>query len=503
MGKLERNTIDNLAGTAWSIALGLVSVPFLIRYLGAEAFGLTGFFLTIQSLCTILDLGIGATVSREMPRLVAGDAPAAEQRDLVFTLQAIYWTAAVVVGVVVFAAAPLIASHWLKPQQLSPETVQLCIRMMGVAVALQFPLAFYRCALLGLHRTGLFNAIFGINAVLRWPVAVIAVMVSPRPETFFAVQIVTGFVGTGAAALLLWRCLPVAAEAARLQSALVVQLWRFAALYSANSTALLMLQQADKLIVSSILSLESFGYYSLAQRLAGGIYGLIASVNGATFPHLSAAAAHADEAAVARLYHRGCQLMAVLIGPIAAITVCFPKEVLLLWTRSATAVENVHVPLALAAAGMLVHAIIQGPHYLQVAYGSWRLITITNLGLLATILPACVFLAGRYGAAGAASVSLLLNAAYLLTVPLVHRRFARGELRRWFFQDVFLPIGGAFAVAGGAYALMPGGLGWAATFAYLCAVGAATVAVAALVSTAVRPALGLNPRSRTPQPEIA
>ena len=42
MGKLERNTIDNLAGTVWSIALALLSVPFLIRFLGAEAFGLTG-----------------------------------------------------------------------------------------------------------------------------------------------------------------------------------------------------------------------------------------------------------------------------------------------------------------------------------------------------------------------------------------------------------------------------------------------------------------------------
>lgn len=501
MGKLERNTIDNLAGTVWSIALALLSVPFLIRFLGAEAFGLTGFFLTLQGLCTMLDLGIGATVTREMPRLAGSDAPPAEQRDLIFTFQAIYWAASILAGVAIFAAAPMIASLWLKPEQLSLETVQLCIRMMAVAIALQFPLVFYRCGMLGLHRTGLFNAVFGLTAVLRWPAAVLAVMVSPRPETFFAAQIVAGVVGTGAAAVLLWRCLPAASEAARFRPALVVRLWQFAALYGANSTAMLLLQQADKLIVSSILSLESFGYYSLAQRLASGLYALIVAVNSATFPHMSGAAALADDAAVARLYHRGCQLMAVLIAPLVAVTVFFSKEVLFIWTRSAAAVENAHVPLALAAGGMLVHAIIQGPHYLQVAHGFWRLITIANLLLLATILPACVFLAGRYGAAGAASVSLLLNAGFLFTVPLVHRRFARGELRRWFLQDVAVPVGGAFAVAGVASALMPATLGWAATFAYLCAAGAATLAVTALVSPELRQAFGAG--TRAPQAETA
>ncbi|HEX8407826.1 MAG TPA: hypothetical protein VF883_03110, partial [Thermoanaerobaculia bacterium] len=75
--------------------------------------------------------------------------------------------------------------------------------------------------------------------------------------------------------------------------------------------------------------------------------------------------------------------------------------------------------------------------------------------------------------------------------------FARGELRRWVFHDVSLPVCGAFAVAGGAYLLMPGALGWAATFAYLCASGAATLVAAALVSPEFRRAFGAKPQPET------
>lgn len=45
----HRHTFANLAGTVWSVVLGLVCVPLFIRFLGAEAFGLIGLSLAMQS----------------------------------------------------------------------------------------------------------------------------------------------------------------------------------------------------------------------------------------------------------------------------------------------------------------------------------------------------------------------------------------------------------------------------------------------------------------------
>src|SRR5438270_2615959 len=433
MGKLERNTAANLGGTIWSVVLGLVCVPLLIRFLGAEAFGLVGLFLTLQSIFALLDLGVGATLNREIARLSATAADGAEQRDLVFTLQAIYWAAAVAIAALTIAFAPFIAGTWLKPHSLPVATVTTSVRMMGGAIALQFPFVFYQCGMLGLQRHVLFNTLAAIVATFRSAgILLLVAFVSRTPETYFGGQMIVSAGATADAALLLWRILPSSGgRSPRFRRELLQRVWRFGAAWGVNSPATLALMQGDRIVLSAVLPLEMFGWYALAQRIASGLYALIVAVDGVTFPHFSGAVAAGDEREIASVYHRGAQVMAVLLVPAAVVAAIFSREVLTLLTRDAAAVRNADLVLTLLAAGMLLHGIFQAPYYMQLAYGRWRLISITNGVLVATILPLYVAGGKVFGAAGAAAVFVLLNLAWALTMPLMHRRFVRGEQRRW------------------------------------------------------------------------
>jgi len=498
MGKLERNTFANLGGTAWSVAIGLLSVPLCIRFLGAEAFGLTGLFLTLQNIFAVLDLGIGATLNREIARLDATGAAPAEQRDLVFTLQAAYWLIALCIGAAVFAIAPLIATHWVRPQSLSTGTVCLCVRMMGAAIALQFPFVLYQCGMLGLQRHVTFNTLSAVVATLRWPGTLLLLwLVSPKAPMFFAGQIAASTLGTAMMGTVLWRALPRGASA-RFRRELLRRHWRFGAAYSANSLANLALLQGDKVILSAMLPLSGFGYYTLAQRLANGLYAVIIAVDGAGFPRFSAVAARGGEAELARAYHRGCQIMAVLLMPLAAVTGFFSREILTLWTADAVAVAQTHLVLTLLVIGMLLHGVMHGPYYLQVAHDRWRLIARANGILLLTILPLYIVAADRYGAAGAAAVWVLLNAGYLVMVPLMHRELLKTQQRRWLIDDVVLPLTGAVIVAGVAHAALPLHLAGLALVAYLAVTGLLAVIAAAALAPQIRRLILPAPRIAEP-----
>jgi O-antigen/teichoic acid export membrane protein len=262
--------------------------------------------------------------------------------------------------------------------------------------------------------------------------------------------------------------------------------WRFGAAFSANSLANLALLQGDKIILSALLPLAMFGYYTLAQRLASGLYAVIVAVDGAIFPRFSGAVATGDESEVARVYHRGAQIMTVLLAPLAVVGALFSRQLLMLWTHDAATVSNTHVVLTLLVCGMLLHAFVQAPFYLQWAYGWWRLISAANAVLLLTILPLYVVMARTFAAPGAAVVWVLLNIAYAGTVPLMHRRFLRGEQRRWIINDVGLPLAGALAVAGAAYWLLPSGLGALQTLLYLGVAGLVTTAATASLASEIR-----------------
>ncbi|HEX8355579.1 MAG TPA: oligosaccharide flippase family protein [Pyrinomonadaceae bacterium] len=501
MGRLERNTLANLFGATWSAAVGVLCVPLYVRLMGAEAFGLVGLFVTLQSVFVVLDLGVGATLSRELARLDAQGGDARTQRDLVYTLQAVYWLMALLVGATVFALAPLVARHWVQPQSLSAEAVTSCVRLMGAAMVLQFPFAFYQGGLLGLQRQALFNALAAAAATVRAAGTLLALrFVAPDPETFFAVQIAAAAAGTGAAALLLWRCLPASGGVAGgFRPELIRRVWRFGAAYAANAFANMGLFQGDKIILSTLLPLEMFGYYALAQGVASGMYAVIISVDGAVFPQLSGLVARGGGRELAEVYHRGSQLMAVLLAPIAVVAALFPREVLYAWTGDAAVVENASLVLSLLVAGMLLHGVVQAPYFLQIAHGWWGLILSTNLLLLLAVVPLNILMARAYGGPGAALVWVLLNVCYFLTFPMAHRWFLKGEQGRWLFEDVFLPLAGALCAGAAARWLMPPRLSRVEALACLCAAGALAAAAAVSLAPRVRaPVFALLRRGAEP-----
>ncbi len=504
MGRLERNTFANLFGAAWSAAVGLLCVPLYLGLLGAEAFGLVGLFVTMQSVFVVLDLGIGATLSRELARLEAGTGGARTQRDLAYTLQVVYWIIALLVGVTVFALAPAIALRWVRPQSLTVDELTTCVRLMGAAMALQFPFAFYQGGLLGLQRQPLFNALAAAATTLRAAGTLLALwLVAPRPETFFAAQIVAGAAGTVAAALTLWRCLPASGgEVGRFRFALIWRVWRFSAAYAANAVATMGLMQGDKIILSTLLPLEAFGYYMLAQGVASGMYAVIVSVDGAVFPQLAGLVARGDAGRLSEVYHHGSQLMSVLLAPVAVVAALFPREVLWAWTGDAAAAAYGRYVLTLLASGMLLHGFSHAPYYLQIAHGWWRFILRTNLLLLLLVLPLNLLLARTFGGPGAALVQLLLNFTYLVALPLANHRFLKDERARWLFEDTLPPLGGALCVGAAARWLIPPGLSRVGVLACLCAAGMLAAAAAAALAPRVRASILILFRGRT-EPSVA
>jgi len=79
--------LANFAGTAWSGAMQLLCIPFYIKFMGIEAYGLIGFYLMLQATLQVLDLGLSPTMSREMACYSVQPEKAAEARDLVRTLE--------------------------------------------------------------------------------------------------------------------------------------------------------------------------------------------------------------------------------------------------------------------------------------------------------------------------------------------------------------------------------------------------------------------------------
>jgi O-antigen/teichoic acid export membrane protein len=432
----------------WSVLTQLICIPLYIKFMGIEAYGLIGFYLMLQAMLQILDFGLSPTINREMARYSAQPDRTSEARDLVHTLEIGYWLIGIIIGGVCIWASDWIATHWIKAGVVSTQNVSQAVKLMGLLAFFQWPLSFYQGGLTGLHRQVLLNIIRVVSTSLGSGGAVLVLwLISPTIRAFLLWQVAVNAVLVASLSFFLWKSLRPVARASRFEMSALRNVWRFAAGMSGITLLGLVLTQIDKLLVSRLLSLKLFGYYSLAWAAANGLLIVSGVVFNVIFPRMSAQVASGDEGGLRRTYHHGTQLMAILVLPMAAVLLLFSFDVLHLWTGRAETAAFTSPILATLIMGSAFNALLYLPYALQLAFGWTKLNLSAGLLSILVAVPAIFPLTRSFGPVGAAAVWTVINTLNLLiVVPLMHRRLLPGH--SWaYFGDLGFPLLAAFGTA--------------------------------------------------------
>lgn len=435
------NVSANLLGKILAAAVGLACIPTYIHILGVAGYGVIGMWITLETLAMLLDLGLSPTITRELAATAQRAERAQEVRDLVRTIEVAYCGLGLLIGAAIVVSAAPIATYWLRSSQLSLGEVRTSVELIGVLILCRWPLSFYSSGLTGIERQVLLSWMTCAFAVVRnLGAIVVLVFVSPTILAFLVWQIAINIGHTGTTASLLWWSLP-AGGTPRFRPELLRRIWKFAGGVTATALVSVLLSDLDKLVVSGLLSLEEFGFYTLASRMAATLYLASSSVFAALYPAFVRLATAPDEPKLAELYHRGAQMMSVLVLPAAITGALFARPAIFAWTGNELIADNTAPIASLLMIGTAFHCVLTVPYAAQLAYGWTSLAFWVNLSYVPITTVLLVVLTKHFGTTGAAGVWLLINASWFGThVPLMHRRLLRNEARRWYVQDVGIPL---------------------------------------------------------------
>lgn len=446
--QVKVNIAANFVGKIFTTFLSLIFIPFYVKFLGIEAYGLVGIFAGLSAISGVLDLGLKTTANRELAILCCQEGKEKETRDFVRTFQTIYWGMAILIGLAVFSLAPLIAYHWLTPASITPKDAEQAIMIMGLAIALNWPFAFYSGGLLGLGRQVLLNGLVICAEGLRGIGTILVLwLISPSIQAFFCFQAAINVILTYSSARLLWGSLPHSTTSSKFDRKIFARISRFATGMSALSVMIVISSQLDKVILSRLLPLEIFGYFILASTIARPATFLVNGIYTAVFPRLSQLATQVDTDGISRLYHQSSQLVSVVLFPVVIVVALFSSEILLLWVGKSELVTHTYLLLSLLVVAYAFDAVMAMPVAAQLAYGWIKLLIFQNLFGLFILVPLMICLTELYGAIGAAIAWIIVNCGYcLLTIPIMHKKLLKGELCRWYRTDVGLPLACALCV---------------------------------------------------------
>jgi O-antigen/teichoic acid export membrane protein len=473
------NLAASLAGGVWSTLLSLLLVPVYVRLMGLEAFGVVGFFLTLQSVFLLVDFGPALT--RELARLDAAPGRRGEMRALVHKMERICWAIAVVLAAVIWIAAAPIAEGWLRSDRLDATIVTAAIRWMAIAIALQIVIAFYGSGLQGLQRLGRLNMIAATAGTVRGLGAVGVLMATNGGlEEFFAWTCAVSLVQTAVLRATLSGSMPDPGDAAGSTSS---RLGSFASSFMLMSILGGLLAHVDKVVLSRVLELGPFAAYTIASGAASSISLVGALFFVALFPRFAELVARGHREELTLTYDRAVQVLGAIVFPAAAVLAFLNREVLVVWTGNESVASAAGTVLAFLSAGFALAAIYLIPHAVQLAHGVTSIALTMNLVAVAIVIPLNIVLGARLGAVGPAGVWLALNLSYnLYGVFATHSVDSVFRPRRY-LRNALFPLLGSVAAVSAIQLALPSGLGrWA-----LAGALGGTFFVAATVAFAVTP----------------
>jgi O-antigen/teichoic acid export membrane protein len=466
MSLLRKNVIANFGGKLTAALTGLAVVPFYQKYLGLEGYGLVSFFITIQAMISILDLGLSTASNREISTITVSATRGNQSRRLLRTMEYVYYG----VGLLIFAgivfSSDLWAYHWIQAKQISPDAIRTCIILAGGTIALRWPISLYSGILLGLERQVLYNCL-GISLSITKAVGsiLVVVFVANTVVSFYKWQVGFAVVEIALMSLATWWVVsgirPLEQLKAKFDLGILKKVWRFGFGVGGITVFAMLLKQSDKMIISKLLPIEQLGFYNTACLVYAGITLVFQPMQSAVFPRFTKIFTQGDYGELARIFHRATQTVAFLAAPAACFIAFFSRDILLLWTRSDIVASHAYMPLTLLAITALFNSVMGVPFMLQLSAGlTWLPLYNNGIALLITA-PLIWFSVLYFGICGGAMVWLIYNICYYAILPQIMFSYVlSGDKRAWYFEDT-LPF---MAMAIVVYLIVRWVCNWTGTF---------------------------------------
>lgn len=441
---LKKNTIANYVGQIYVITVAVVVTPLYLQYLGAEAYGLVGFFALMQAWMNLLDLGLSPTLGRQAAHARGQERGFENFKRLLKSFEMIFAVLALFSIATVYVLSDWIAGYWFKAKDLDITTLSYCVTLMGAMVGFRWFAGLYRSGINGLEDQVWLNAANMFLITLKFLGALLLLAyLSQDVRHFFEYQLVIGLIEVMIFAWRFYAKLPTTQLTPNFFAfdwRLVKSVAPFALSIAYTAGIWVLITQTDKLVLSGVLTLAEFGYFSLIALIAGGVTMVSGAISQALIPRLTLLFSQGEKQKMLVLYRQASQIVTVTSLSVALVVGFYAEPLVLAWTGDSIAAKWGSEILIWFALGNGVLAIGAFQYYIQNAFGQLKLHVIGSTLSALIQVPLIYYAAVKYGAYGVSIVWCAFRIIWFLWwTPIVHYRLIPGFHVNWMVKDI-LPI---------------------------------------------------------------
>lgn len=441
MNLLTKNALSNVLTKGISLALSIFFVPVFISYVGVESYAFVGIYTTIQSIFIIFDSGLSAAYTREIAKLSTNLYLSSKKETLYRTFEKIYIFLSILIFILLFSFSEIIADWFGGTKSFTKAEINELFILIFICISLHFLIIFYQAGLNALQKHVLLNKIIlTVSLIKNVGTVIIFEIFTDNVFNFFYWHLCS---------LIFQICLLKYYNIYNLghnkkdgnifDFDQIKNLYKFAIGTSGTIISGMIISQSDKIILSNLLTLENFGFYTVAISITSIPILIATSLNTAVYPQFVQKFHLSNLISLSKLYTVVTTVLFSMVIPIFAVFFIFTEEIFFLWTgvMEINEFNSYVIRLNLFSTIFMCSMII--PYSLQLAIGWTRLSFTYNLIYL-FILPIFIYLSYEIDIKFAVSIlPVYYFFQFIILLPITHKKIFGTFKFLWVLKTIIFP----------------------------------------------------------------
>ena len=409
---LTRNVLWNLAGRILPLAVGLISIPLLIRVLGTDGFGLLSISWMIVGYFSLFDIGIGKSLAKVISEELA------KNHDAQIPLMA--WTGLLLLfmlgvsgGVTAWKAAPEIVGFLNLPKYFQQEALDTLL-ILAFSVPVVVCASGFRGILSAYQRFDLINKIQVLLGIWMFLGPLIILPFTHSLAVIVSSLALGRIISLGFYFFFSWRVSHISIKF-QVQLSSVKPLLSLGGWMTVSNIVGPIMTYMDRFFISAWISVTSVTYYTVPYEIVSKLSIFPQAMMGVFFPAFSSLLV-SNRAKAIVLVDQAMAYLFFATFPVVFLITAFAPELLSWWVGSEIALHSALVMQVLAI-GVLVNTPAHVALTLIQAEGKANWTAYTHLFELPVYLAALWWASTHFGIIGVAivwSARVAIDAAVLL-----------------------------------------------------------------------------------------
>jgi O-antigen/teichoic acid export membrane protein len=374
-------------------------MPFIVRGLGTERFGLLSLAWVVLGYFTIFDLGLGRATTKYVAEALG--------KGEVYQVPHIIWTAVTVQAIMGIAGAivllgitDLLVDRVLNiPPELLGEA-RFTFHLLALSIPVVLISSSFSGALEAAQRFDLVNAVRIPSSVLTYILPLVGLYLGLGLPGIVALILLARFGTLVAFMAMNLRIRPELREYSASFS-LLSRLFTYGGWVTITSIVSPILVYLDRFLIGSLLTIAAVAYYTAPYEAVTRLSIIAASLTMTLFPAFSALEGVKDRQKLGSFFARSVKYVLLTTGPIVVMIWLFAGEILQIWLGTDFVTEST-VAMQILATGILINSLAYTPFALLQGVGRPDLPAKFHMIELPVYVGVAWILVSHFGIAGAA-----------------------------------------------------------------------------------------------------